>query len=425
MRIYHRLCDEHGFTGCYSTVKKYVRKKKYVMKTLSAGYLPLEHPKGWGQVDFGLAEGEWAATGERFPFYALTISFPGSNNGVTQAFPSQNQECLLEGMKRIFEHIGGVPPRLRFDNMTTAVAQVLKDGERVLTDGFTRFMLHYRFQADFCNPASGNEKGNVENKVGYSRRNAFVPVPVITSFEEFNEQLMRQVKLGGMAKGWRSVPYENTEQYVTDLLTLELQERETNRINRMVKTAGFRVMKTLDDFVWNSAIELPGGLPQEYMTDLQFLAPKENLIFMGSVGTGKTHLATAIALKACQEGRRVRFFTAAELANILLEKNTKGTLNNYLGTLKKVELVVIDEIGFVPLHKDAAELLFQVISDCYERKSLIITSNLEFSQWNTVFGDNRLTAALVDRLIHHSHIVIFSGESYRLTQSLNRQRAYT
>ena len=239
------------------------------------------------------------------------------------------------------------------------------------------------------------------------------------------EQLMRQVKLGGMAKGWRSVPYENTEQYVTDLLTLELQERETNRINRMVKTAGFRVMKTLDDFVWNSAIEPPGGLPQEYMTDLQFLAPKENLSFMGSVGTGKTHLATAIALKACQEGRRVRFFTAAELANILLEKNTKGTLNNYLGTLKKVELVVIDEIGFVPLHKDAAELLFQVISDCYERKSLIITSNLEFSQWNTVFGDNRLTAALVDRLIHHSHIVIFSGESYRLTQSLNRQRAYT
>ncbi|KAB3652665.1 IS21 family transposase, partial [Phocaeicola vulgatus] len=188
IRIYHRLRDEQGFTGCYSTVKKYVRKKKFVMKTLSAGYLPLDHPKGWGQVDFGLAEAEWAATGERFPFYALTISFPGSNHGVTQAFPSQNQECLLEGMKRIFERIGGVPPRLRFDNMTTAVAQVLKDGERVLTDGFTRFMLHYRFQADFCNPASGNEKGNVENKVGYNRRIAFVPVPVIASFDEFNER---------------------------------------------------------------------------------------------------------------------------------------------------------------------------------------------------------------------------------------------
>ena len=144
---------------------------------------------------------------------------------------------------------------------------------------------------------------------------------------------------------------------------------------------------------------------------------------MGTVGTGKTHLATAIALKACQEGRDVRFFTAAELGNILLEKNSKGSLNNFLAGMKKTELIVIDEVGFVPLHKDAAELLFQVISDCYERKSLIITSNLEFSQWKTIFGDNRLTAALVDRLIHHSHIVIFSGESYRLTQSMQRQRA--
>jgi chromosomal replication initiation ATPase DnaA len=224
------------------------------------------------------------------------------------------------------------------------------------------------------------------------------------------ELMMRQVKLGGMAKEWRSVQFESPEQYVTDLLKLELREREANRINRMVKIAGFRVLKTLDDFVWGSAIQLPSGLSAAYMEEL------------GTVGTGKTHLATAIALKACQEGRRVRFYTAASLANILLERNNKGTLNNYLSTLKKVELIVIDEVGFVPLHKDAAELLFQVISDCYEQRSLIITSNLEFSQWNTVFGDNRLTAALVDRLIHHSHIVIFSGESYRLTQSMQRQR---
>ena len=236
------------------------------------------------------------------------------------------------------------------------------------------------------------------------------------------ELMMRQVKLGGMAKEWRSVQFESPEQYVTDLLKLELREREANRINRMVKTAGFRVLKTLDDFVWGSAIQLPSGLSAAYMEELGFLPPKENLIFMGAVGTGKTHLATAIALKACQEGRRVRFYTAASLANILLERNNKGMLNNYLSTLKKVELIVIDDVGFVPLHKDAAELLFQVISDCYEQRSLIITSNLEFSQWNTVFGDNRLTAALVDRLIHHSHIVIFSGESYRLTQSMQRQR---
>lgn len=241
--------------------------------------------------------------------------------------------------------------------------------------------------------------------------------------EHVIEQYMRTLKLGGMAKEWRSVEYTDTEQYVTALLALELREREANRINRMVKTAGFQVLKTLDDFEWKTDLELPNGLTREYMEDLRFLAPKENLIFMGVVGTGKTHLATALALRACQEGRHVRFFTAASLANILLEKNSRGTLNSFLGTLKKVELIVIDEIGFVPLHKEAAELLFQVISDCYERKSLIITSNLEFSQWNTVFGDNRLTAALIDRLIHHSHICIFSGESYRLTQSMLRQKS--
>ena len=237
------------------------------------------------------------------------------------------------------------------------------------------------------------------------------------------ETMMRQVKLGGMAKGWRSIPFIDPEQYVTALLKLELLEREANRINRRMKKANFRVLKTLDEFVWTPKIELPNGLTQAYMEDLSFLGAKENLIFMGTVGTGKTHLATAIALKACQEGREVRFFTAAELGNNLLEKNSKGSLNSFLAGMKKTELIVIDEVGFVPLHKDAAELLFQVISDCYERKSLIITSNLEFSQWNTIFGDNRLTAALVDRLIHHSHIVIFSGESYRLTQSMQRQRA--
>ena len=224
------------------------------------------------------------------------------------------------------------------------------------------------------------------------------------------EQYMKTLKLGGMAKDWRSVTYRDTEQYVTELLELELREREANRINRMIKTAGFRVLKTLEDFEWRKGIELPTGLKREYMESLSFLNSKENLIFIGTVGTGTRGKG------------RVRFYTAASLANILLEKNSKGTLNSYLASVKKVELFVIDEVGFIPLHKEGAELLFQFISECYEAKSLIITSNLEFSQWNTVFGDNRLTAALIDRLIHHSHIVIFSGESYRLEQSIKRQR---
>ncbi len=187
-RIYCRLRDEDGYTGSYSSVKVYVRKKKEMLRTAKEGNLPLEQPKGYGQVDFGEFM-YYDGFNKEQKGYELTVSFPHSNKGYTQAFPSQNQECLLTGLQRIFEHIKGVPLRLRFDNMSTAVAKVLKGIERVLTDGFYRFMLHYRFQADFCNPASGNEKGNVENKIGYSRRNAFVPVPTITSFEEFNENL--------------------------------------------------------------------------------------------------------------------------------------------------------------------------------------------------------------------------------------------
>ncbi len=187
-RIYDRLKKENGYTGSYSSVKRYVRKKRSAMRMKVQGCLPLNHPCGEAQVDFGELI-YYDAQGKECTAYSLVMSFPYSNKAYIQVFPSQNQECLLEGMKRIFEYIGGVPTRIRFDNMSTAVAQILEGTERKLTDGFTRFMLHYRFEADFCNPASGNEKGNVENKVGYSRRNAFVPVPTITFFDEFNESM--------------------------------------------------------------------------------------------------------------------------------------------------------------------------------------------------------------------------------------------
>jgi DNA replication protein DnaC len=143
---------------------------------------------------------------------------------------------------------------------------------------------------------------------------------------------------------------------------------------------------------------------------------------MGSVGTGKTHLATAVAVNLCEQGRHVRFYTATGLANTLQEKHQRGTLSSFMATLRKVELLVLDEIGFITLHKEASELLFQIVSDCYEQKSMIITSNLEFSQWNTVFGNDKLTAAMIDRLIHHSHILVFSGPGYRLEESMKRQR---
>jgi transposase len=190
-RIYDRLKNESGFSGSYASVKRYVVKKKFLLGKRNEGFLPLAQPMAHAQVDFGEFK-YYDSSGADYKGYALIVSFPYSNSGWMQVFRSQNQECLLEGLKRIFYHIGGVPVRARFDNMSTAVTQVLAGTERILSDGFMRFKLHHRFGADFCNPGSGNEKGNVENKVGYTRRNMLVPVPVIDDFEAFNKDLLAQ-----------------------------------------------------------------------------------------------------------------------------------------------------------------------------------------------------------------------------------------
>lgn len=230
IRIYNRLRKEYGFEGSYSSVKRYARKKKCILREAAAGFLPLSQPKGQAQMDFGEFK-YYDGMGRDQKGYALTISFPYSNKGFTQAFKSQNQECLLEGMKRIFQHIGGVPTHIKADNMTTAVAHVHKGTERELSDGFARFMLHYRFQAGFCNPASGNEKGNVENKVGYNRRNFFVPIPVIEDFEEFNRKLFELCEEDGERDHYvRGVPInELWEQERQCLLTLPEHEYDVYR----------------------------------------------------------------------------------------------------------------------------------------------------------------------------------------------------
>ncbi|HDI6354068.1 TPA: IS21-like element helper ATPase IstB, partial [Escherichia coli] len=148
-----------------------------------------------------------------------------------------------------------------------------------------------------------------------------------------------------------------------------------------------------------------------------------NVLMLGKVGTGKTHLATALGVEACRRGYAVRFFRVPDLVALLQEKHANGALMRFQKELADCELLILDEVGFVPFHQTGAELLFHVISACYERNSVIVTSNLEFGQWNTVFGDTRLTAALVDRLVHHAHILAFTGESYRLRHALSSMKS--
>jgi len=190
-RIFDRLKQEVvGFECSYRTTAAYVKAKKENIYRSVKSALPLEHKQGEAQVDFGSAD--FYENGRLYSGKYLNLSFPYSNAGYIQLFKGENMECMLEGLVAIFKRIGGVPQRLWFDNTSTIVTKVLKEGNRNLTDKFLRFKEHHGFTAVFCNPDAGNEKGNVENKVGYHRRNILVPIPEVKDLEIYNRSLLKK-----------------------------------------------------------------------------------------------------------------------------------------------------------------------------------------------------------------------------------------
>ena len=202
-RVYNRLIEayEKEFDCSYRTVAGYVAEKKKNIYGTQSGFLPLEHPAGEAQLDFG--DAQFFENGHLYDGKYLNISFPYSNHGYLQLFHGENEECLFEGMQAIFEHIGRVSYRIWFDNTSTIVTKILKDGGRKLTDGFLRFQAHYRFESTFCNPAEGHEKGNVEAKVGYHRRNMLVPIPRFDSLVEYNKELLKRCDADAQREHYR------------------------------------------------------------------------------------------------------------------------------------------------------------------------------------------------------------------------------
>jgi DNA replication protein DnaC len=209
--------------------------------------------------------------------------------------------------------------------------------------------------------------------------------------------------------------------YLLRLVEAEAIDRERRSAERRVKAARFPVLKTLDTFDFQAQPSLNQALVRELIRG-EYIDRSENVLLVGNSGTGKTHLATALAFAACQQGRRVRFFTVTGLVTHLLERREERDLERFHKRLDRLHLLVLDELGYVPFSKAGAELLFEVVSRTYERTSLIVTTNLPFEQWTEVMGSERLTGALLDRLTHHVHILQANGESYRLKESKRRLR---
>jgi DNA replication protein DnaC len=216
--------------------------------------------------------------------------------------------------------------------------------------------------------------------------------------------------------GERNSPYDD---YLLGLLEIEVAQREERTQERRVSQARFPYQRTLDQFDFSAAPWVNRGKVLE-LAKGEYVTQKENVVLMGNMGTGKTHTAIALGLLACRQGKRVRFVTATGLINELVEAQEQYTLGRRLSQLQKLDLLILDEVGFIPFTPDGARLLFQVCTDRYLRGSLIITTNLEFGRWGEVFGDERLTGALLDRLTHHCHVLEFNGDSFRFKESLRQ-----
>lgn len=212
------------------------------------------------------------------------------------------------------------------------------------------------------------------------------------------------------------------EQFLVMLLDEEMRSREENARRNRIRQAKFPVNKTLSQFDFTALPTLNKPLILQ-LAQGEYLNKAENIVLLGNSGTGKTHIATALGMEACAQGKKVLFYTAADLVNLLVEAQAEYRLSRVEHRLSQVDLLIVDELGYLALAENGVKLLFSLFSKRYEQKSTLVTTNLPFEQWGDIFGDPAMTVALVDRLTHYCHLLEMNGDSYRFKEGLRKKEA--
>lgn len=229
--------------------------------------------------------------------------------------------------------------------------------------------------------------------------------------------LAREMNLSRSVVRWfLETAAANQVEAVNILLSRESDMRKENRCVRLLKRAKFPAMRSVEGFDFDGVV-FHDSCGKERMLDLDFVENAENLVFFGKSGRGKTHMATALGIQATQKGLEVRWWSTADLVRALSRAKKDGDPGKIIKDVAKADLIILDEFGYIPFDVDGSRLLFQVLSSCYENTSIIFTTNLQFSQWGSVFGDRDLARAAIDRIIHHGHLVKFEGPDRRMQDS--------
>jgi len=240
------------------------------------------------------------------------------------------------------------------------------------------------------------------------------------------ETYLKKLRLPSVAQHYRKMASQAAqsnlthEQFLLALLEQQVQSQEENTRKSRIKQARFPMPKTLEQFNFSALPSLNKPLILR-LAQGEYLSKFENIVLAGNSGTGKSHIAIALGMAACAQAKRVAFYTAADLVNALLEANAEYRLSRLEHKLQSLDLLIVDELGYLALDEKGVKLLFNVFNNRYERKSTLVTTNLPFKQWETIFQDTAMTVALVDRLTHHCHVIEMNGDSYRFKQSLKEK----